>query len=1022
MAKNLETYALGVKIDAKAAEAMASLKGIDLAAGKVSTDFARLEKQSATSARGIGSHWKGVFGKSTFTQLNLSGKQSFTQLEKDAQRTGEKIKKSLAAKLNLSGGGGGGGIGSLIGGGAAFGAGGLLVGAVAGGIGAIGGVLKDAAEQGLDFNATVESASISLERLLGNAEKATKHIGELKQAATLAPTGFESLLALDQLLQNVGFAAEGLPRHLADVAVGIGQLAGTKGLDERMELILRQIAQMATIGKTQNEELKVISENYIPVYDILSKKLAKTKAEIFDLAKDGKLRGKETGEIILQSLAETGQKAGEQVRNSYAVLKSNLEDAQQQLYGKGTQKLFEGVKDGMGLLLSYQDVADKLAAKLDFATGAAIEFGKGAVTALAKGDFLAAGGAMVGGVVEGVKNAAGEAYKAGESIVTSTYQGVKNAAGINSPAETFKPLGRYIDLGVATGITENGSIVNQAIGQVVQDALQHGLTKAQVKIQFERAKENLEDFKKAEASSGFDLATLLGIASRETNIKNIIGDRGRGVGMMQVDIGTDAAFKAAGKWKDAGVAIERGAQILQQKMQQLISLAGKEVTIKDRKGRAYTFTVPKLEGEQLRQTAIAAYNSGLWAAYHVSKGRSPDYGTTGKDYSADVMARADQFRALLGGQITPPKTSGFALSLVERQALYNPGAQPSAPAKVLPFSAPSRTQIFGTSQPSPSPAAQAQIVDLAAYKAEVKDNTAAIEKLAEVNTNLIKVDTSKLEASRTELTSAKASLFGAERAASTSLFEQTNYGVAGTVKENQKKAIRGSVSLFGSSSPNAPIEQEGVQIQNASQGAAAGLKAAGKEAKGLASGAFGQLASGVGGMVQDFVMLGETGPGALKKITAQVLASLAAEATIKALYYTAEGFAWLFVNPAKASGYFTAAGIMAGVAGASAIAGRALAGSANKGGQFSQQQNRDVTSEGYSGNRFSRDTYASGNGNPKAVEFLLQQINNKLQPVNGDTLVVGAIKRNPQAVGSAAVQSINQNDQLSRRLGQRIAA
>jgi hypothetical protein len=225
---------------------------------------------------------------------------------------------------------------------------------------------------------------------------------------------------------------------------------------------------------------------------------------------------------------------------------------------------------------------------------------------------------------------------------------------------------------------------------------------------------------------------------------------------------------------------------------------------------------------------------------------------------------------------------------------------------------------------------------------------------------------------------------------------------------------------------NIGVDAEGNPIADVTkmQSATIGLKQAIGEVKVLGAEMFGDFARGIGQMVSDWVLLGETGPDALRKMTAQILASAAQESAVLAIIETAKGFAALFLNPGEAAAHFTAAALFASVAGATAIAGRAIAGNAfkqNQGGAESAPS-RDVTSEGYGGNRFSRDTYASGNGNPKAVEFLLQQINNKLQPVNGDTLVVGAIKRNPQAVGSAAVQSINQNDQLSRRLGQRIAA
>lgn len=90
--------------------------------------------------------------------------------------------------------------------------------------------------------------------------------------------------------------------------------------------------------------------------------------------------------------------------------------------------------------------------------------------------------------------------------------------------------------------------------------------------------------------------------------------------------------------------------------------------------------------------------------------------------------------------------------------------------------------------------------------------------------------------------------------------------------------------------------------------------------------AFGTLAQGIGQIVESYVLLGETGPSVMRKLFAQVLATLAKEAAVKAIFELAEGFAMLFVNPAAAGAHFTAAAIYGSVAGVAAIAGRSVAG------------------------------------------------------------------------------------------------
>lgn len=114
--------------------------------------------------------------------------------------------------------------------------------------------------------------------------------------------------------------------------------------------------------------------------------------------------------------------------------------------------------------------------------------------------------------------------------------------------------------------------------------------------------------------------------------------------------------------------------------------------------------------------------------------------------------------------------------------------------------------------------------------------------------------------------------------------------------------------------------------------------------KSIVGGALSSVSSGLQNMITAMILTGEAGPQAFKKLAAGVIASVAAQSAIKAIFELAEGFAALarsfFGDPragAEAAMHFKAAaiyGIIAGVAGA---AGAALsgggAGEANSGAQ-----------------------------------------------------------------------------------------
>lgn len=106
--------------------------------------------------------------------------------------------------------------------------------------------------------------------------------------------------------------------------------------------------------------------------------------------------------------------------------------------------------------------------------------------------------------------------------------------------------------------------------------------------------------------------------------------------------------------------------------------------------------------------------------------------------------------------------------------------------------------------------------------------------------------------------------------------------------------------------------------------------------KDIGTDAFQSLAQGVGDMVQAWVLYGTAGPNAMKKMVASVLAGVAAQSAVLAIFELAKGFAALFFNPVEAAAHFQAAAMFGGLALGAGIAGRAVAGdSFQKGGNGS---------------------------------------------------------------------------------------
>jgi hypothetical protein len=88
---------------------------------------------------------------------------------------------------------------------------------------------------------------------------------------------------------------------------------------------------------------------------------------------------------------------------------------------------------------------------------------------------------------------------------------------------------------------------------------------------------------------------------------------------------------------------------------------------------------------------------------------------------------------------------------------------------------------------------------------------------------------------------------------------------------------------------------------------------------GILTQAINGFAESLGSVVEQYVLMGKTGPAVIRKLLAAQLAAIAKEAAVNAIKQTALGFAALFTNPAEAGSHFASAAqwaLLAGTAGA----------------------------------------------------------------------------------------------------------
>jgi len=194
----------------------------------------------------------------------------------------------------------------------------------------------------------------------------------------------------------------------------------------------------------------------------------------------------------------------------------------------------------------------------------------------------------------------------------------------------------------------------------------------------------------------------------------------------------------------------------------------------------------------------------------------------------------------------------------------------------------------------------------------------------------------------------------------------------------------------------------------------------------IGAGAFNSLAQGMGSMIESWVLMGDMGPKAMQKLVASVLAGVAAQSAVLAIFELAKGFAALWLNPAEAATHFKAAALFGVVAVGAALAGRAVAGNAFKpesnNNNSSNGNNRSSSSDNMNPySRASATAYQSGQN--MAINHLANEVARLHKNISsmkpGDVLTAGARQR-PGFFATQTGNDIARNSALGSKIARNI--
>lgn len=444
---------------------MADLKSIVTAdISQLERAYRRAETDAVKTARGMDA----AFKRSGNPRMDFSGiRRELQNLENQAKASAGGIRSAL------SGLGGGG----LLGGALSVAAGNVLSNT----IGKIGGVMTDAVRDGIEYNKMLQRSSVAFEVLTGSSQRAQTHLSDLEKLALKTPFEFPDLISASIKMQAFGQNSQEVIRDLPKLADGAAiAAAGTGNFREALDGIITALGQMRAKGRLSFEEINQLTERGIPAWDILAKKVGRTKEEIMRLAERGKLSGAVGADLLTRGIGEFGGGIGERLSRTVSGKESNLQDAYRKRAGEDTKALFasyndaldQGIKgfgDKVGQTMT-SGLGKRAALDADFFTQlfsgqiSAREFGA-AIPGMLKGTFeelktltIEGGKSMASGLKEGFIGAiSGIGGETAESIKTwakSTIDAAKSALGIKSPSTVFAQIGDDVVKGFDQGVEQ----------------------------------------------------------------------------------------------------------------------------------------------------------------------------------------------------------------------------------------------------------------------------------------------------------------------------------------------------------------------------------------------------------------------------------------------------------------------------------------------------------------------------------------------------------------------------------------
>lgn len=203
------------------------------------------------------------------------------------------------------------------------------------------------AKVGVEYNALKEQSKVTWTTLLGSQKQAISQLERIEKFAASTPFSKMGVDQMAKYLHNAGYEGDAV----FDTLTKIGDMGSAFGVqEESLVELTRQFSQVQQAGYAYTEDLNILADRGIPIYQAIADQVGVTVAEVKKMASEGKL----TADIYnsaIDSMATTTAGAMEDQSKTFNGMMSTLKDNLTTVAGLITEKLFTALSGLLEWLL-----------------------------------------------------------------------------------------------------------------------------------------------------------------------------------------------------------------------------------------------------------------------------------------------------------------------------------------------------------------------------------------------------------------------------------------------------------------------------------------------------------------------------------------------------------------------------------------------------------------------------------------------------------------------------------------------